>query len=75
MRKQKVLTSRSKKKASTIGTAAGGAVSKYEHKLLWDFVRATRVALDAQCQGHNQWQKVQDVSDRLEDEFADPEDM
>lgn len=75
MSRPKVLVSQSKKQASTLGTAKGGAVSKFEHKLLWDTIRVTKDALDGARQGHNRWQEVQDAIEKLEDEFADPEEI
>lgn len=65
----------SKNKASTLGTAKGGAVSKYEHYLLWDVVRKTEEALYASREGHNNWQTVMDSIETLKDEFADPEEI
>jgi hypothetical protein len=73
---EKVKASRSKKRASTLGTAVGGAVSKYEHELLWEVVRRFNAAVVEARQGHsNAWQPVQDTIDMLEDEFADPRDI
>ena len=69
------MSSVSKTKASKLGTARGGFVSKYEHELLWEVVRKANDSIAGMQYGHNLLQDLQDALDTLEDEFADPKDI